>query len=148
MKLKIPPPVLGIFFYFVLHFSKEYLPKISFPFDEQASISLIILGVVIDLLAMKEFRKNKTTLTPLHPEKATSIVTTGIFNYSRNPMYLGLVLILLGISVRVNLIGGIVILPLFVLYLSYFQIIPEEKVLEIKFGDEYFSYKRRVRRWL
>ena len=97
---------------------------------------------------MKEFRKHKTTLTPLHPEKAKFIVTTGIFNYSRNPMYLGLVLILLGISVRVNLVGGIVILPLFVLYLSYFQIIPEEKILEIKFGDEYLNYKSRVRRWL
>lgn len=148
MKLKIPPPILGILFYGFLYFSKDYLPKMSFSYGVEVSTFVIILGVIIDLLAMKEFRKHKTTLTPLHPEKTTFIVTTGIFNYSRNPMYLGLVLILLGISVRVNLVGGIVILPLFVFYLSYFQIIPEEKVLEIKFGDEYLNYKRRVRRWL
>lgn len=95
-----------------------------------------------------EFRKFQTTVNPIDPSKTTGLVTSGVYRYTRNPMYLGFVLFLVGwASLLSNLISPVV-LVLFVWYISKFQIVPEERVLEEKFGTRFVEYKKRVRRWV
>ena len=94
------------------------------------------------------FIKQKTTLSPLQPEKASSLVVSGVFKHSRNPMYLGLSLILLSVAVQFNFVGGILIVFMFIAFITKFQIIPEEIAMEKLFGEEFIRYKKRTRRWI
>ena len=84
----------------------------------------------------------------LNPEKASTLVTNGVFKYTRNPMYLGLLLVLCSISVQFSLIGGLIIIPIFVLFITKFQIIPEEKAMKSLFKKDFQLYKEKTRRWL
>jgi len=105
-------------------------------------------GFVVSVLGFLAFRRAKTTVNPVQPDKASSIVSAGIYGFTRNPMYVGLTCLLLGwtvyLAVPWTLLGPIV----FVLYMTRFQIQPEERVLTAKFGREYGDYKDRVRRWV
>ena len=112
------------------------------------SYVLFLLGFGILFSAARSFKKHKTTINPIKIETASSLVVSGIFNYSRNPMYLGMALILLGLSLKFNLIGGLIFTTLFILFITNFQIKPEEKAMQKIFGEEFLSYKNRVRRWL
>ena len=90
----------------------------------------------------------RTTVNPLRPEKASSLVTSGIFRLTRNPMYLGLALIVAAAAAWYgNLLGGFVV-PMFVLYINRFQIVPEERALAAKFGTAFDAYRSRTRRWI
>jgi len=104
--------------------------------------------VIVALLGVRAFRQAKTALDPTTPEKASSVVTNGIFSYTRNPMYLGLTAVLVGwavwLSVPWVLLGPVTLM----LYLTRFQIIPEERIMSSKFGRNYDEYRKRVRRWL
>ena len=112
------------------------------------SYVLFLLGFGILFSAARSFKKHKTTINPIKIETASSLVVSGIFSYSRNPMYLGMALILLGLSLKFNLIGGLIFTTLFILFITNFQIKPEEKAMQKIFGEEFLSYKNRVRRWL
>ena len=112
------------------------------------SYVLFLLGFGILFSAARSFKEHQTTINPIKIETASSLVVTGIFNYSRNPMYLGMALILLGLSLKFNLIGGLIFTTLFILFITNFQIKPEEKAMQKIFGEEFLSYKNRVRRWL
>ena len=112
------------------------------------SYVLFLLGFGILFSAALSFKEHKTTINPIKIETASSLVVSGIFNYSRNPMYLGMALILLGLSLKFNLIGGLIFTTLFILFITNFQIKPEEKAMQKIFGEEFLSYKNRVRRWL
>ena len=92
--------------------------------------------------------KKLTTITPLKPSNATKLITDGIYKFSRNPMYLGLLLVLVGISIILNLTGGFFFIILFILYINLFQIIPEENAMVDLFKDEFLEYKKNVRRWI
>jgi len=83
----------------------------------------------------------------MKPDQATTLVTDGMFKITRNPMYLGMLLLLFGLSVFKGLIVGFIFLPLFVLYITIFQIIPEEEAMLNLFGEDYKSYSNKVRRW-
>jgi protein-S-isoprenylcysteine O-methyltransferase Ste14 len=100
------------------------------------------------VLGMLAFRRAKTTINPVNIGAASSIVTSGVYRYTRNPMYVGLALMLVSwavhIAVPFTLVGPVV----FMLFITRFQIIPEERVLTSKFGGEYRKYQERVRRWL
>jgi protein-S-isoprenylcysteine O-methyltransferase Ste14 len=87
-------------------------------------------------------------VNPTQPETSSTIVTSGIYRWSRNPMYAGFLLILAGWAVQLASIAAVLLLPAFVLYMNRYQIQPEERALTDKFGAEYLSYRRRVRRWL
>ena len=87
-------------------------------------------------------------MTPLKPSKATKLIVSGVYKFSRNPMYLGLLLVLSGVSTILNPIGGLFLIPLFILYLNFFQIIPEENAMINLFKDEFLEYKENVRRWI
>ena len=112
------------------------------------SYVLFLLGFGILFSAARSFKEQKTTINPIKIETASSLVVSGIFNYSRNPMYLGMALILLGLSLKFNLIGGLIFTALFILFITNFQIKPEEKAMQKIFGEEFLSYKNKVRRWL
>ena len=109
---------------------------------------IIISGLIVTASAVVLFKKNKTTVTPINPSKSTKLVTGGIYKYSRNPMYLGLSFLLSGVSIIINPIGGFVFIPLFIMYLNYFQIIPEENAMTDLFEKEFLEYKKSVRRWI
>jgi len=106
-----------------------------------AGFAAAIAGVV-------QFRRAKTTVNPLRPETASSLVTGGVYRVSRNPMYLGMALILFGWAVWLGNPATVLVLPLFVAYMTRFQIIPEERALTATFGEVFAEYRRRVRRWL
>lgn len=108
----------------------------------------IAIGVVLPLLGVYEFRQHKTTVNPLQPKKSTSVVRSGIYRLTRNPMYLGFLFLLFAFGLWLGSIPALVMLPIFVWYLTRFQIIPEERILFDNFGKPYADYMEQVRRWL
>ena len=148
MNNKIPPPIVTLFFGLCIYLSRPYFPEFSNLVLNAVSIISFVVGIFVFAAAVSSFKKQKTTVNPISIEKASSLVISGIFKYSRNPMYLGMVLILLAVSFKFNLIGGIVLTMLFAGYITKFQIIPEEIVMDKLFGDEFEKYKNKTRRWI
>ena len=148
IKTKIPPPLVTFIFGFLINYTKDVFPKIEIRNQIIFGSFMIIICLIIIFSAIILFKKYQTTLTPLNPSNATKLITDGIYKFSRNPMYLGLLLVLLGISIIINLTGGVFLIPLFILYLNFFQIIPEENAMIDLFKDEFLDYKKNVRRWI
>ena len=148
MNNKIPPPIVTLTFGLFIYFTKSLFPAITNGLLSILSLLSLLIGLSILISAVSSFKKQQTTVNPISIEKASSLVVTGIFKYSRNPMYLGMVLILLSISFKFNLIGGIALTMLFAGYITKFQIIPEEIVMNKLFGDEFEKYKNKTRRWI
>ncbi len=150
MKNKIPPPIVTLVFIIISFGISELWPSISFGnvLPSQLPILVIIIAAIIMIWAVIAFRRAKTTVNPLQPEKASSLVTSGIFSLSRNPMYLGMLLILIAAVLQFANALNIVTVGLFTLYMNIFQIKPEEDVLTTLFGDEFKAYCRKTRRWI
>ena len=148
MNNKIPPPIVTLTFGLLIYFTKSVFPTFTNGLLSILSLFSLLIGLSILISAVSSFKKQQTTVNPISIEKASSLVVTGIFTYSRNPMYLGMVLILLSISFKFNLIGGIALTMLFAGYITKFQIIPEEIVMNKLFGDEFEKYKNKTRRWI
>ena len=148
IKTKIPPPIVALAFGFLIIYTKDAFPRIHIGMKEILGAVIIISGLIVTASAVVLFKKNKTTVTPINPFKSTKLVTGGIYKYSRNPMYLGLSFLLSGVSIIINPIGGFVLIPLFIMYLNYFQIIPEENAMTDLFEKEFLEYKKSVRRWI
>ena len=136
--------MFGLFIYF----SRRIFPKIEILNSFYLGIFLLLLGLLILISAVQLFKKDKTTVNPLSPEQATKLVTGGIFKFSRNPMYLGMALILASVAVFFNIIGGIISMALFCLYITKFQIIPEERAMRDLFSDDFDKYTKVTRRWI
>lgn len=148
MNNKIPPPIVTFICGIAIYLSKTFFNQFFNYNNNTISLFLLILGLLVFISAVKSFRKHKTTVNPLEPRKASSLVTTGIFKFSRNPMYLGMLIILLSISFRFNLIGGIIISLFFYFFITKFQIIPEEVAMNELFGNEFVDYEKKTRRWI
>ena len=151
MHLKIPPPIVALIGILLIFLSKDYVLILYLHPHLQNTLSILflIIGFVIIFLATKEFKKSETTVNPMKPETSTSLVTSGIFKYTRNPMYLGLAFILLASCFYFSsLLGIIIYVPLFIFYITVFQIIPEEESMKSLFNDEYLNYCSKVRRWI
>ena len=151
MHLRIPPPIVALIGILLIFLSKDYILILYLHPHLHNTLALIflIIGFVIIFSATKEFKKSDTTVNPMKPETSTSLVTSGIFKYTRNPMYLGLTSILLASCFYFSsLLGIIVYVPLFILYITVFQIIPEEETMKGLFNDEYLDYCSKVRRWI
>ena len=112
------------------------------------SIILFSIGSIVSILGVWEFKKQKTTVNPMSPQESNSLVIKGIYTFTRNPMYLGFLLWLFSLGVLLRNPISLIAIVLFVIYMNIFQIIPEENILEEKFGKEYLKYKENVRRWL
>lgn len=150
MQLLIPPPIIAALAGGLIWLIDRLFPHYSFdvPGGHFIAMALIVLGATIDFAATRKFIKEKTTYSPFSPQKSTSLVKNGLYQYSRNPMYLGLLIILVGVFFYISNILGALVIYGFIEAITRLQIISEEKILEEIFGDEYRAYKRRVRRWL
>lgn len=150
MKLKVPPPLLGLVAAVLIWLADYTFPSLSteLPAQRLLAVVLLLTGLCIDLLSVFTFFKAKTTVNPLSPQKTSTLVTAGMFTVSRNPMYLGMLLMLTGWALWNGSLLGILPIALFVFAINWLQIKPEEKVLERKFGAEYERYRNRVRRWI
>ena len=150
LELKIPPAVLVLLFALVMWIVSKMTSWafVQIPGKEWVAFALWMAGATLIGAGIVAFILAKTTANPLTPELSASIVTTGVYGLSRNPMYAGFLLMLAAWVVFLGNIFPALLLPLFVLYMNRFQIIPEEKVLQNKFGEEYVRYLKSVRRWM
>ena len=150
LELKIPPPLQVLIIAIAMYGVSKVLPvwQFSFAGSTWLACGLVIIGLGISMLGVTEFKKAQTTVNPHTPEKSTYLVTSGIYHYTRNPMYLGLAIILLGGALELSHFLAFLLLPVFISYITYFQIKPEEAVMTQKFGDKYRTYFTQVRRWL
>ena len=148
IKTKFPPPLVALTFGFLINYTKNIFPKVEIKNKTIFGSFMIISGLIIILFAIILFKKYQTTITPLNPSNATKLITDGIYKFSRNPMYLGLLFVLFGISIILNPTGGLFLIPLFILYLNIFQIVPEENAMVDLFKDEFLEYRKNVRRWI
>ncbi|MBL4630906.1 MAG: isoprenylcysteine carboxylmethyltransferase family protein [Paraglaciecola sp.] len=149
LELKIPPPIV-LFVCLVLAYGLSLcLPLLAIPPILSGLFGyLIVIGVLLSLAGIWEFRKAKTTIDPTRPEKASHLVSGGIYRLTRNPMYLGMVLIIIAAVLKFGNVYGFIALPCFILYISIYQIKPEERMIENLFGQQYVQYKKKVRRRL
>jgi protein-S-isoprenylcysteine O-methyltransferase Ste14 len=106
------------------------------------------IGVLLGAAGLYSFYNVRTSIDPHAPDKASCLVTSGIYRISRNPMYVGLGFILVAWAFRLGSLISMAGAVLFILYITRFQIIPEERVMQEKFGTEFESYKSQVRRWI
>ncbi len=138
-----------LFFAGAMYTLAEFLPVGQFDFfgRKELAIGLLGLAVLVMALALFQFIKVKTTTNPIDLTKTSSLVTQGIFKYSRNPMYLAMLLILLGFGLKLGNAFNTLIAAGFVYYMNHFQIRFEEEALERKYGKAYSIYKKNTRRW-
>lgn len=150
LELKIPPDFVFLFFGAVIWATSNFFPSLNISFSGNFWFALVfaIIGGLIVIAGIVEFQRVKTTVNPLNPDLASRVVTSGIYRFTRNPMYLGMFLLLTAFAIiYLNILSPLLLIG-FVLYMNRFQIIPEEKALTEKFGDEYVKYKRSVSRWI
>lgn len=150
MKNKIPPPVLLLLFGVAMWFvaKSEFAYPVSVPFALFIAIGIAAIGIACSVTALRQFSAAETTVNPLKPDTATSLVQSGIFSKTRNPMYVGLFFVLLAWATWLQSLGNIAVLLIFVVALTELQIKPEEAALRTLFGVEYDQYCKRVGRWL
>tara|TARA_Y100000816_G_scaffold205989_1_gene152048 strand:+ start:1057 stop:1503 length:447 start_codon:yes stop_codon:yes gene_type:complete len=148
MNNKIPPPIVTLAFGLMIYFSRNIFPDINNIIFYVLSLFFIILGPFILISAVRSFKAEQTTINPININNASSLVISGVFKYSRNPMYLGMVFILLALSLRFNIVGGILFTSIFIMYITKFQIIPEEAAMKSIFGEDFNKYKNKTRRWI
>lgn len=150
LELLVAPPLVMIFVGLLMWFLAVMVPAFSFAWLQSTLLAVVLLvfGLLIALLGIITFKKSNTTPDPHHPEQASVLVSSGIYRYSRNPMYLGIFLVLIGWAIYLGSILSLIASLIFVIYINYFQIIPEERILEEKFAKAFQTYKRNVRRWL
>lgn len=149
MALKIPPVALVLITAFLMWIvdatladadGASWMMTLAIPFS--------LAGLIVCGLGVISFRRTGTTVNPMEPERATTLVANGIYRHSRNPMYLGFALLLLAWGFFLSSAAALLVVPLFVVYMNRFQIMPEERALESLFGQKYVQYKQSVRRWL
>jgi protein-S-isoprenylcysteine O-methyltransferase Ste14 len=150
LELKVPPPVVAFLVGAAMWFAAQQRVSLELPLAVRivAFVVFALAGGATALAGNLEFKRAQTTINPFKPENSTALVTSGIFRFTRNPMYVGLTLVLLGWAAFLCSAWALVGPVIFVLYISRFQIAPEERVLSAKFGGTYTEYKAQVRRWL
>lgn len=147
---KIPPPVVGALVGLAMWLAAPLGPPLALADGARHVITavLVAVGLAFDVAGLVAFRASRTTINPMKPERASTLVTTGVYRITRNPMYVGLCFILLAWAAHLSSLPPFAGPVVFVLYISRFQIAPEERVLLRMFGEHYVRYAARVRRWL
>ena len=145
---KIPPPFVVLILVISTFFSSKKIDLIYIPFQTLISIFILFIGILILITPVLKFKRSKTTINPIKFKKVNKLVTSGIYKYSRNPMYLGLLMIVVSSSIYYLNIYSILTPLFFYLWINRFQIKREENFLIEKFGKEYISYKNKTRRWI
>jgi len=150
LQAKVPPPAVAAASALIIWAISRLAPLVAMPSGVRLAVSLafVMLGVGLSVAGVLSFRRAQTTLNPTKPQEASSLVTTGIYRVTRNPMYLGLSLVLLAWTVFLSSAWALLGPLIFVLYIGRFQIAPEERALAKLFGSEFADYQAKVRRWL
>jgi protein-S-isoprenylcysteine O-methyltransferase Ste14 len=147
---RIPPPLVLVATAGAMWATSHYGPSPSIAAGLRIPVAgiFVLLGLIMLPLGFMAFRRAGTTIDPVHIETASALVTSGIFRLTRNPMYVGMASLLVGLAVYLaspwSALGPVV----FVLYITRFQIVPEERAMQSKFGDNYARYRASVRRWI
>lgn len=149
IKLKVPPPLVTLIFGVLMYYLDALYSIEVVSVVRNVFIAIVLIAASFLLFpAVVQFYKNKTTVNPFTPEKTNVLVVEGVYRYSRNPMYLGMALVLLAWGVFLSNPLNLITFCCFIAYMNYFQIKPEENALEHLFGKDFQSYKMKVRRWL
>jgi len=153
LELKCPPPIVmffsGMLAWFIAQRDIEFLQQQIKEVDAVLwPLLFIIIGILLAVTGVKEFKQHKTTISPLDPTKSSSLVASGVYQFTRNPMYLGMLLVLLGWADLLDTILAFSGAVAFFIYISFFQIKPEEDIMKKKFGQNFIQYCEKVRRWL
>jgi protein-S-isoprenylcysteine O-methyltransferase Ste14 len=147
-KRKLIPPVYLLISLIVMALMQRFLPIYQFvePPDTYAGIAPVLFGICVSAISAGLFKQAGTGIEPF--SEATTLVTTGFYRFSRNPMYLGMFLMLLGFAFLMGGVGALLALPVFMLVIRNHFVLGEERFLEATFGQQYLDYKYQVRRWI
>jgi len=150
LELKIPPVIVVLIAGALMWGISRGVPKlhVTVPARNIVATAIAVIGAAISLMGVMAFRRAGTTVNPLEPNFSSKLVASGIYKRTRNPMYLGFLLLLIGWGVWLSNALALVIIPIFIGYMNRFQILPEERALSSIFGQEFPAYKSKVGRWL
>jgi protein-S-isoprenylcysteine O-methyltransferase Ste14 len=149
LELKIPPPIVGLLVAVAMWKIASVCPSLDIPvlIREVTAGAIILVAAVIALPGFAALIRARTTFNSMKPRATSSLVTGGIYRFTRNPMYVSLMLMLVAWAIFLSCAWALVGPVVFVLYINRFQIKPEERALAAMFGTAYDEYKGRVRRW-
>jgi protein-S-isoprenylcysteine O-methyltransferase Ste14 len=150
LELKIPPAALVLITAAFMWLAAWAVPAYGFdvPARDLFSMPTAVSGAIISAWGIISFRQARTTVNPMKPDTTTSLVVSGIYRWTRNPMYLGFLLVLLGWAIFLSNALSFILVAALMLYLDRFQVKPEERALHSLFGQQFAIYASRVRRWL
>jgi protein-S-isoprenylcysteine O-methyltransferase Ste14 len=150
LELKVPPPLVAAISALAMWEIANLAPRLDMPATPRVALAVVLalIGFSIDIAGLLSFLRAKTTIHPMKPGATSTLVTSGVYALSRNPMYVGLLLVLVAWAVYLSSVWTLAGPATFVLYINRFQIAPEERTLAAMFGATYSQYKRAVRRWL
>ena len=147
LKTKIPPPLITLICISIIYFFEK-----EFIFFEDWNIYIsgffLLWGLIIIAFAVFKFAKTKTTVDPTKPSKTSSLVISGIYRITRNPMYLGMLFLIISFTFYKLSLAGAIIIPSFIFYINKYQIEPEEYEMRKKFGENFEDYCKKVDRWI
>ena len=150
LELKVPPPVVALLIGAAMWFAPRSGLSIELSLLARSLIfaAIALAGGAIALAGDLEFKRAGTTVNPFRPQNTSALVTSGVYRFTRNPMYVGLLLVVVGWAAFLCSAWAFAGPVAFVAYISRFQIAPEERALSAKFGTAYSDYLSRVRRWI
>jgi len=150
LELKVPPPALALVIAVLMWLLSLLAPALAFTIPARILIAILLAlaGLATAIAGVTTFARAKTTVNPTTPQKSSSLVSWGIYSVTRNPMYLGLLLELTAWAIVLSNPLPFLLLPVYMLYINRFQIVPEERALTALFGPEFAAYQSRVRRWI
>ena len=149
MELKVIPVVQVLIAVLIMVAFNELWPEfiLHWPAHRLVALLLLSIAVIIGISAIISFKKHKTTVNPTKPETSSTVVSSGVYAISRNPMYLAMLISLISLAYYLQHVASLPVILIFVAYMTRFQIIPEEKMLTKIFGQQYIDYQVKVRRW-
>jgi protein-S-isoprenylcysteine O-methyltransferase Ste14 len=150
LELKIPPLIVLAIAAFLMWAIARAAPRwtLLYPARTLVAAALFLLGITVMVAGVRAFRRAHTTVDPRSPEDASQLVNSSVYRFTRNPMYVGMLFVLIAWMVLLSNLGAVVVPALFMLYITRWQIVPEERALAAKFGTQYETYRKSVRRWL
>jgi protein-S-isoprenylcysteine O-methyltransferase Ste14 len=149
MELKVIPVIQVLIAVMLMVTFTKLSPELKVDWPAQSLVALFLLSVAVfvGISAIISFKKHKTTVNPTKPETSSTVVSSGIYSISRNPMYLAMLISLISLAYYLQHFATLPIILIFISYMTRFQIIPEEKMLTKIFGQQYVDYQKKVRRW-
>lgn len=150
LEARVPPPIVAAAAALVMWLITVWVPTWALPFEGRAQVATALAGIGIAtvVIGVLQFHRARTTLTPLNPGAASALVVSGIYRYTRNPMYLGIAIVLLSWTIYLSHPLSVLGVVAFVAYIHCFQILPEERALRALFPGAFEAYARQVRRWI